>query len=367
MRFTVERALVVLPLAALTACSAVLGLGDLKDRLPDGGSTPVIVDDASSSPDAAADAGRNDAGWPAATSCLNGSGIGLGDCGPGGNEGCCSTRDVAGGTHSRGNNATYPATVTSYRLDRFEVTVGRFRIFIDALIDGWKPAAGSGKHAHLNGGQGLTLISGGYELGWNDAWNDRLATMTHEKWTEALSCGSLPTWTDAPGPGDTRPASCMSWYEAYAFCIWDGGFLPSEAEWSYAAAGGAEQRELPWSNPPSSSAEDCAHANFDGPGFGGPPCVDAGAQSVGLTSPQGDGKWGQADLAGNVYEWNLDAFVSQYSNPCVDCADTSAPNSRVARGGAFTSPDDNIFTSFRRSVPAAWRLEYVGLRCARPL
>jgi formylglycine-generating enzyme required for sulfatase activity len=47
------------------------------------------------------------------------------------------------------------ATLSSYRLDRYEVTVGRFRQFVSATAAGWLPASGSGKHVHLNGGQGL--------------------------------------------------------------------------------------------------------------------------------------------------------------------------------------------------------------------
>ena len=48
------------------------------------------------------------------------------------------------------------------------------------------------------------------------------------------------TWTSAAGANEKRPQNCLSFYDLHAFCIWDGGFLPSEAEWEYAAAGGSD-------------------------------------------------------------------------------------------------------------------------------
>src|SRR6185312_9797256 len=99
---------------------------------------------------------------------------------------------------------------------------------------------------------------------------------------------------------------CITWYEAYAFCIWDGGFLPSEAEWNYAAAGGSEQRAYPWT---TTSTIDCSYANYAGADGGGQ-CQAGGLDDVGSQSPQGDGKYGQSDLAGNAWEWTLDSSAA---------------------------------------------------------
>jgi len=51
-------------------------------------------------------------------------------CGPNRNEDCCTSVLVTGGTFNRDNNTNYPATVSDFHLDRFEVTVGRFQRFV---------------------------------------------------------------------------------------------------------------------------------------------------------------------------------------------------------------------------------------------
>jgi formylglycine-generating enzyme required for sulfatase activity len=180
------------------------------------------------------------------------------DCGDAGDESCCTSLEVAGGTYYRtygSANATPdgglqfydgglgdPATISSYRLDKYLVTVGRYRQFLAAWQAGWVPAAGSGKHTYLNGGQGRAnsaFSSQSYEPGWHA--DDDPATLAAD-----LECGSGATWTSAVGDQENLPINCVNWYAAYAFCIWDGGFLPAEAEWEYAAAGGAEQRNWVW-------------------------------------------------------------------------------------------------------------------------
>jgi hypothetical protein len=107
--------------------------------------------------------------------CLPG-GPSLSDCGASG-ESCCASLNVTGGTYYQtydyltwdpvdgGSEAgadagptgeAAPATVSGFRLDKYEVTVGRFRQFVSAWGAGWLPPPGLGKHAHLNGGRGLS-------------------------------------------------------------------------------------------------------------------------------------------------------------------------------------------------------------------
>lgn len=285
--------------------------------------------------------------------CGGGSCLGLpATCGPHADEDCCASLEVTGGTYNRSNDAKAPATVSSFRLDRFEITVGRLRLFVSAVMGGFRPAAGSGKHAHLHGGLGL---NDGTEPGWDPAWNSQLAA-TKAGWDQNLgNGGDIATWTLSAGANETTPIDNLSWWEAYAFCIWDGGFLPSEAEWNYAAAGGADQRPYPW-------GDKLTHADavYDL----SPPSL--APVQVGSKSPQGDGAWGQADLAGNVREWTLDQYEDAYPTPCVDCVDLTLTPKRALRGGCSDCDGESLLSSFRDGKPSDERAN-LGARCARAL
>jgi formylglycine-generating enzyme required for sulfatase activity len=184
-----------------------------------------------------------------------------------------------------------------------------------------------------------------------------------------VKCNSTQqTWTDTAGANENLPINCITWYEAMAFCIWDGGYLPTEAEWNFAATGGSEQRAYPWSVPAGSTTLDCSYANYKINSPAGTYCVNAttgGANRVGSESPKGDGKWGQSDLAGNVFEWTLDWYASPYSTPCTDCANLSPGTDRVTRGASWNIIS-YVRASYRAYAPPAGRFFDNGARCARP-
>ena len=286
-------------------------------------------------------------------------------CGPSGTSPCCGSLPVPGGTYYRSydmspdmtfNDMTNPATVSAFELDTYEVTVARFRQFVEAGMGTQQnpPATGAGART-LNG-----MANTG---GWDSTWTANLAPTVIALRT-ALACNAqFQTWTDAPGANEALPINCITWFDAFAFCVWDGGHLPTEAEWNFAAAGGNEQRVYPWSNPASSLTIDCSYANYEN---GGAFCVQ-GVSPVGTYSPKGDGKWGHADLGGNVEEWALDWLVTPYINPCTDCANlTPGGMYRAIRGGDFAGYEFNVRAAAQPSVYVpATRDAGAGVRCAR--
>ncbi|MCX5747517.1 MAG: formylglycine-generating enzyme family protein, partial [Proteobacteria bacterium] len=165
--------------------------------------------------------------------------------------------------------------------------------------------------------------------------------------------------------------NCLNWYEALAFCAWDGGFLPTEAEWNYAASGGTDQRAYPWSNPAALLGIDDTRASYYVDTT--KQCFGDGVNGCGITDlivvgtkPAGDGRWGQSDLGGNVWEWVLDWYASPYpQNPCPDCANLTPATYRVLRGGGFSDGASFLRAGYRNDFDATLRDYNIGLRCAR--
>lgn len=289
-------------------------------------------------------------------------------CGPSDNDDCCNSPLVEGGDYFRGfdrasdsnsGNTLFPATISPFRLDKYEITVGRFRSFIEGNhgTQANPPAVGAGANPYFA------------NSGWDATW-DQFLPKTKEDLMMILDCGiggvHTPTWTNAPRSNENLPINCISWYEAMAFCAWDGGFLPSEAEWNYAATGGSQQRAYPWSDPPSfTTMLDASYASYN--------CIEDGTASCAFTDilpvgskPKGNGRWQQSDLGGNVTEWVMD-WGENFVNPCTNCVYLGAhpDGEKELRGGSWFLDPAQLRTGHRLTAPPGENEIDRGARCAR--
>jgi len=147
-----------------------------------------------------------------------------------------------------------------------------------------------------------------------------------------------------PGAYEDKPITCIDWYTLFAFCAWDGGRLPTDAEYGFAAGGGEQQRVFAWGNadpyfnthkdfvvatlvdqadniskqtwgPLFRTADPTGTRHISGPEMIAPPGLKA----------LGNGRWRHADLTGNLLEWTLDE-APVFPPPCVDCARVNWPD-----------------------------------------
>jgi formylglycine-generating enzyme required for sulfatase activity len=233
-------------------------------------------------------------------------------------------------------------------MDKYEVTVGRFRAFVNAGMgtQSSPPPVGAGAHA---------LISG---TGWDPTWNSSLLADTFALRAALLCNPSVPVWTDTVGANENFPMNCLDWFEAFAFCAWDGGRLATEAEWNYAAAGGNDQRQYPWGTTTPSLSLAVLSCSVDGV-FG---CSLADLLPVG-SKPAGNGKWGQSDLGGSITEWVFD-WDSPYVNPCLNCVTTKVSAGRSVRGGSFADAPPVLAADARTYLMPGFHQTTLGARCA---
>jgi len=188
-----------------------------------------------------------------------------------------------------------------------------------------------------------------------------------------------------------EPVVHVSWFDAMAYVQWSGRSLPTEAQWEFAARGGAPGRRYTWGEkrfPDSGIPANIWEGRFpvENLAMDGYP----GRAPVGQFPANG---YGLHDMAGNVWEWCLDWYrpdtyvLRRTGEPVQDPVgppssfDPREPTipKRVTRGGSFlcsdtyctgyrpsarmkTSPDTGLsHTGFRCVMTdAAWRIKSAG-------
>ncbi len=215
--------------------------------------------------------------------------------------------------------------VDAFYIDKFEVTNQEFKDFITANPRWRKDNIFSGYH------------DGNYLKNWNG--------------------------NNYPNGKSNHPVTYVSWYAAMAYAQWVDKRLPTEAEWERAARGGILYVRYPTSNQISSS-----DANYN--------------NNVGDTTPTGSysaNRYGIYDIVGNVSEWCLDEYNSnyysnsQYRNPVaggnideLTSEFRQQETVRVFRGGGWSSSGLRVRVSYRSFQKPTYTSPTIGFRCVKP-
>jgi formylglycine-generating enzyme required for sulfatase activity len=266
---------------------------------------------------------------------------------------CCESPTVPGCTGCNFPEG-HTSSITPFRLDAFEVTVARFRKYVDAYTG--PPAAGQGTQPNVPG------------TGWSTDWDTYMTSNKQQLTDHVLRCGTSSTFTADVGPNDLKPMNCMSWFEAFGFCVWDNGFLPTEMQRTFAAANGDDNRYYPWGG----TALDHNHAlwGYCGTGFS-TSCAVSDITFVGQF-PLGDSVFGQHDMTGSMWEWVFDYDGGAWppQEPCNNCVNTTPPGGsyRLIRGGGWSQSSVEQPVTYRNAndePSSVWK--NVGIRCARAM
>lgn len=240
---------------------------------------------------------------------------------------------------------------------------------------GKRPATIASGAPHVDDGLVFVLLPGGKTtLGSpptepyrnNEDPNEELVDVTIEPFFIAVYEMTKAQWvrvggkdrsfvTRGPDAADPRlPIQYVSWDEANAVLMRLGLSLPTEAQWEYAARGGAETSYWWGDDHASISVHECV-ADIGEPGSDP---ARAAIRVVGSFDPN---PFGLYDVIGNVGEWCRDHYATDRSPDPARLDDVSP---RTMRGGAVDFPYYYCRLAFRRFAQPAHRFWSLGVRAA---
>ena len=174
--------------------------------------------------------------------------------------------------------------------------------------------------------------------------------VTQKQWMEIM--GNNPSYFK----GDDLPVESVSWYDAQEFIYrlnyMTGNYyrLPTEAEWEYAARGGALSRGYKYSG--SNHLPNTAWFTDNSNGATHP---------VGAKIPN---ELGIYDMSGNVWEWCSDWYGPYSALSQLNPMGASSGASRVYRGGSWYNLAQSLRVSNRGGNTPSKNYSIVGFRLA---
>ncbi len=281
----------------------------------------------------------------------------------------------------------HKVSVSSFYMDRTEVTNAQFKEFVDATgyitiaekdID-WKKMK-SQLPQNTPKPPDSVLQAGSLVFHGTD---ERVNLHDYSQWWKWTIGAS---WRTPEGPGSDldgrmdHPVVHIAYDDALAYADWSGKRLPTEAEWEWAASGGNQDYMYPWGNESISDSYD--KANFWQGVF---PMQNLEKDGFYLTAPVGSyppNDFGLFDMAGNVWEWCQDRFdIANYqrdaergvvSDPAgsLNYNDPREPYTQkhIIRGGSFLCNEtycSGYRVSRRMSSSRDSGFNHTGFRCVK--
>jgi formylglycine-generating enzyme required for sulfatase activity len=185
--------------------------------------------------------------------------------------------------------------------------------------------------------------------------------VTVAEWNACVEAGACIRVGQYVSATPKAPIRDVSWDDAQQYLQWlsaNSGKpyrLPSEAEWEYAARGGASTRYW-WGDQMAVGKANCREC--------GPPWrIDGPADAGSFAANQ----YGIYDMNGSVWEWVSDCWHSSYEGAPADgkAWDQADCGVRVLRGGSWREPAPTAAAPSRSRQDAGARQSQNGFRVAR--